>query len=160
MEICYIRQTTSYYTNRRMYYEYDEVSLNSIKDKIVSNLKENYEEFCEVVNKQNNRNKIFKGLIATNLICGGAKNIFASSSVSQKIIKCFDPLLDIISGIGYPVTNATLIVGCLMIITGRKKQGLEWIKWACVGYLGIQFMPFVLRILDMVGAELRGMSFD
>ena len=75
--------------------------------------------------------------------------------VSDKLKVIVNPVIELLAGIGYPVTYGMLITGFIMVIMGKKSKGLEVIKWACIGYIGLQFVPFILGILEMIGSELR-----
>lgn len=75
--------------------------------------------------------------------------------VSDKLRVILNPVIELLAGIGYPITYAMLITGFIMIIMGKKSKGLEVIKWACIGYIGLQFVPFLLGILELIGSELR-----
>ena len=77
------------------------------------------------------------------------------SSISDKIRKSTSPIIELLASLGYPVTYAMLIVGAIMIITGKKSKGLEVVKWACIGYIGLQFVPFLLGLLESIGQDLR-----
>lgn len=75
--------------------------------------------------------------------------------VSNKLKVILNPVIELLAGIGYPITYAMLITGFIMIIMGKKSKGLDVIKWACIGYIGLQFVPFLLGILELIGSELR-----
>lgn len=75
--------------------------------------------------------------------------------VSDKLKSIVSPIIELLAGLGYPVTYGMLITGFIMVIMGKKSKGLEIIKWACIGYIGLQFVPFILGILEMIGIELR-----
>lgn len=75
--------------------------------------------------------------------------------VSERLRVIVNPVIELLAGIGYPITYGMLITGFIMIIMGKKSKGLEVIKWACMGYIGLQFVPFILGILEMIGSELR-----
>ena len=75
--------------------------------------------------------------------------------VTEKMKVIVTPVIELLAGLGYPVTYGMLITGFIMIIMGKKTKGLEIIKWAAIGYIGLQFVPFILSILEMIGTELR-----
>lgn len=77
------------------------------------------------------------------------------AAVGDKIRVLTSPITELLASLGYPITYGMLIVGAIMIITGRKSKGLDVIKWACMGYIGLQFVPFLLSLLEMIGRELR-----
>ena len=85
-----------------------------------------------------------------------ANNTDGLIEVGDNLRGIFDPIIELMASLGYPTTYGMIIVGGLMVITGRKAKGLEFIKWACVGYILVQFIPVILSILDMVGTQLRG----
>ena len=73
----------------------------------------------------------------------------------EALIKAFDPLIDLAQAMGYPLCFLGLIGGFLFITIGQRHRGLEMIKWAIVGYIGIQFAPGIMRILMQVGQAMR-----
>lgn len=79
------------------------------------------------------------------------------SNIADKVKVGLNPIIELLAGLGYPLTYAMLIVGAIMIITGKKSKGLEVIKWACIGYIGLQFVPFLLNLLADIGSEMRKM---
>lgn len=79
------------------------------------------------------------------------------SNIADKMKEGLNPIIELLAGLGYPLTYAMLIVGAIMIITGKKSKGLEVIKWACIGYIGLQFVPFLLNLLADIGKEMRSM---
>lgn len=89
---------------------------------------------------------------ATNTVLVNAEPLV---EVSQKIRTITNPVIELLAGLGYPITYGMLICGGLMVITGKKSKGLDIIKWACMGYIGLQFVPFLLGLLEMIGSELR-----
>lgn len=90
--------------------------------------------------------------ILTNTTCVYADTL---GGVSTKLRVILNPIIELLAGLGYPVTYGMLITGFIMIIMGKKSKGLEIIKWACIGYIGLQFVPFLLGLLEMIGSELR-----
>jgi len=79
----------------------------------------------------------------------------AATVNTDAIIKAFDPLIDLAMAVGYPLCYLGLISGFLFVTIGQRHRGLEMIKWASVGYIGIQFAPGIMRILAQVGAAMR-----
>ena len=75
--------------------------------------------------------------------------------VSDKLKTIVSPLIELLAGLGYPITYGMLITGFIMVIMGKKSKGIDIIKWACIGYIGLQFVPFILNILELLGRELR-----
>lgn len=91
-------------------------------------------------------------IAATNTSMVYAKDF---SQIALKIKESTNPIIELLASLGYPVTYSMFIVGMIMIITGKKSKGLDVIKWAAIGYIGLQFVPFFLGVLEEIGHELR-----
>lgn len=101
------------------------------------------------------------GLTIMVVVSNNTVEVFANpngdlAKVGEDIREIFNPITDLLASLGYPTAYVMLIVGGLMIITGRKARGIEVIKWASVGYISLQLVPFILNVLEMVGMALRG----
>lgn len=124
----------------------------------------NFIDSSEYGNKlKNNIKRIVKGIGTVIIAVGGMLPIqaYAESTdnianVGVRIREVFNPIVEMLASLGYPTAYAMLIVGGLMVITGRKAKGLEIIKWASVGYIALQIVPFLLNVLEMIGSALRG----
>jgi len=79
------------------------------------------------------------------------------SDITKKMQDGFNPLIELLAGLGYPLTYGMLSIGMIMIITGKKSKGLEIMKWAAIGYIGLQFVPFILNLLLEIGRDMRSM---
>ncbi|MGZ4161943.1 MAG: hypothetical protein ACXVNF_14265 [Neobacillus sp.] len=77
-------------------------------------------------------------------------------SISDKIIHAFDPIVQLIQGVSYPVCFIFVTAGFLVMMTGNKQKGLNMIKWAALGYIGMQFAPAIMAILVEVGKAMLG----
>jgi hypothetical protein len=75
-------------------------------------------------------------------------------SVTDKIIKAFDPLVQLIQGVSYPVAFIIITSGFLVMMTGNRQKGISMIKWAVIGYIGMQFAPALMSILVEVGRAM------
>lgn len=96
---------------------------------------------------------------ATTISICNTSMIYAKdySDISKKMQDGLNPLVELLAGLGYPLTYGMLSIGMIMIITGKKSKGLEIMKWAAIGYIGLQFVPFLLSLLAQIGRELRSM---
>jgi hypothetical protein len=75
--------------------------------------------------------------------------------IASKIIKAFDPLIDLMQGLAYPLCYLTCAVAVLFIIIGQRKKAFELAKWSIVGYLAAQWLPAFLKIIQEVGKAMR-----
>lgn len=119
------------------------------------------------------KKKIGVGLATTGLIAGGMAAssfplfphavpamatmpmpILGFGSISTKIIHAFDPVVSLLQGLSFPICLIYLTCGFFVIAAGKKQQGIAMIKWACLGYLGIQFAPALMNILAEIGKAI------
>jgi hypothetical protein len=74
--------------------------------------------------------------------------------VANKIIVAFDPIVQMIQGLAYPVGLTMMCAGFLIIMTGNRHKGINMIKWAAIGFVGMQFAPAIMAILVEVGQAM------
>ena len=75
--------------------------------------------------------------------------------MALKIMSAFQPIIDLVQGLAYPLSYITLATGICLIIIGQKSQGIRLMKWAGIGYLFMQWLPGLMRILYEVGKGLQ-----
>lgn len=78
-----------------------------------------------------------------------------ASSITDKIIRAVDPIVQLIQGISYPVGFIMIAAGFLVIMTGNRQKGLNMIKWAAIGYIGMQFVPVIMALLVEVAKAMK-----
>lgn len=77
-----------------------------------------------------------------------------SSAISDKIMSAFQPLIGLLIGISHPLCLVGMIIGCLFIIMNSREKGLSFITNSGLGYVLIQFMPFLMDILKEITKAL------
>ncbi|QHZ58577.1 hypothetical protein M655_024710 [Brevibacillus sp. NSP2.1] len=77
-----------------------------------------------------------------------------AAGIADKIIGAFDPIIQLAQGVSYPVAFLMICGGCLLIMVGQRSKGLAMLKWAAVGYVGMQFAPAIMQILVSVGKAM------
>lgn len=114
-------------------------------------------KFMNFIEKDTQAKYLYSIVAGVTVAACNASVVYAKdySNIADKMKEGLNPIIELLAGLGYPVTYAMLIVGAIMIITGKKSKGLDVIKWACIGYIGLQFVPFVLGMLEEIGRELR-----
>lgn len=89
-------------------------------------------------------------------LCSAALATAATQvALKGRIEHAFEPLIEFVQGVSYPITFLAILSGMLLITCGKRARGIDVIKWAVVGYLGIQLAPGIMRILAEVGAAMR-----
>jgi hypothetical protein len=91
------------------------------------------------------------GVVATAI--GGGSSAHASS-MGDIIVKACDPIIELLQGVSYPVAFIMVTGGFLLIMTGQTSRGMHFIKWACLGYLGLQFAPALMKIVITIGQNI------
>lgn len=131
--------------------------INSFKDTVVS--KEYAESklryFVEHDNKVKAIGSMLTGVAITSFNYSTCY-AYDINSVPNKVTHAFDPLLEIAIALGQPMASLMLVVGFIMIITGKKAKGFEIIKWVIIGFVGLQFAPYIMGLLVEIGKSLRG----
>jgi hypothetical protein len=91
------------------------------------------------------------GVVATAFGSGSSAH---ASALGDVIIKACDPIIDLLQGVSYPVAFIMITGGFLLIMTGQTSRGMHFIKWACLGYLGLQFAPALMKIVITIGQNI------
>ncbi|MCE5214358.1 MAG: hypothetical protein LLF83_06515 [Methanobacterium sp.] len=80
--------------------------------------------------------------------------LFLATSISDKIINAFKPIIDLMKGLSYPTCFIMMGAGILLIISGNKHKGTDMIKWAGIGYLLMQLLPSCMTLLSEIGNSI------
>jgi hypothetical protein len=77
------------------------------------------------------------------------------SPTTLRVIKAFDPILDLIQGIAFPLTYLMVGVGACLVILGQKHKAMQIIKTAVIGFLLSQWLRGFMSIIAEVGRSLN-----
>lgn len=44
-----------------------------------------------------------------------------------------------------PIGSVMLILGFFLVMLGQKDKGLKMVKWTVIAYIGIQFVPTIMK---------------
>ncbi|WP_051188272.1 hypothetical protein [Brevibacillus thermoruber] len=75
----------------------------------------------------------------------------SASSMSDMIVRAFDPIIDVVQSVSYPVCFLMIVGSFLLVMIGQKSKGIAMLKWAAIGFVGVQFAPAIMKILVGVG---------
>ncbi|MCG6796341.1 hypothetical protein [Geobacillus sp. YHL] len=70
-----------------------------------------------------------------------------SGMVHEKITNAFMPLVELIKGLSYPIALIIMSCGALMLMLGNKEKGYSMIQNASIGYILVQMMPLLMKLL-------------
>lgn len=71
----------------------------------------------------------------------------AQQDMYSKMVTAFDPLIDLIQGLAYPVAMVVILGGSIMVMINQKEKGYSMMMGAGLGYVLVQMTPMILRIL-------------
>lgn len=74
-----------------------------------------------------------------------------TDAVKNKIIHAFDPLINVVQALSYPVAAVMITTGCLFIMVGNKEKGMNMLTMAGIGYILVQLSPVIMQILVGIG---------
>lgn len=98
--------------------------------------------------------------VPVTLIGGLAQKAFAAApaavpviaeSTRATILHAFDPLINLIISLSYPIAGVMIAGGCLMIMVQQREQGMRMLQNAAIGYILVQLSPLILKILVGIG---------
>jgi hypothetical protein len=74
--------------------------------------------------------------------------------VKQTILHSFDPLIDLIQALAYPIAGVMIAGGCLFIMVGNRDRGMSMLQNAAIGYILVQLSPMLLKLLVGIGSSV------
>jgi hypothetical protein len=85
---------------------------------------------------------------------GGAEAVPAgvvTDAVKEKIVSAFDPIIELITQISFPVAGVMITAGALLVQCGMKDRGATMITQAGIGFILVQLSPLFLDLLFGIG---------
>ncbi|GLG01193.1 hypothetical protein Alches_12320 [Alicyclobacillus hesperidum subsp. aegles] len=78
-----------------------------------------------------------------------------ASVIASAMTHAFQPVIAVIQGLAYPISFISMAGGMLLISVGQRHRGISMIKWAAIGYLGMQLLPGIMDLVAQVGDSMR-----
>jgi hypothetical protein len=87
--------------------------------------------------------------LATAPVWSNALKVSAetTTSIADKMIKAFDPLINLIQGMAYPVAMVVVLGGALFVMIGNSEKGFSMMQKAGLGYVIVMIAPMILNVL-------------
>ncbi|MPN56934.1 hypothetical protein SDC9_204627 [bioreactor metagenome] len=60
------------------------------------------------------------------------------------------PIIDVLKDLAEPVAYGFMVKGFLQLMSGNESGGTKTIKWAIGGFIGIQWIPNILKIIKNI----------
>jgi hypothetical protein len=77
-----------------------------------------------------------------------------SAATKTKILHAFDPLIDLVQSLSYPIAGVMIACGCLFIMVGNRERGMQMLQNAAIGYILVQLSPMLLELLVGIGGSI------
>ncbi|MGM8215191.1 hypothetical protein ACLIA0_06380 [Bacillaceae bacterium W0354] len=74
-------------------------------------------------------------------------SVSAQENIQSKMVKAFDPLIDLIQGMAYPVAMVVTLGGALFVMIGNSERGFSMMQKAGLGYVIVMIAPMILNVL-------------
>lgn len=74
--------------------------------------------------------------------------------MAERIIWAFQPLIDLIQGVSYPLAFLVLTASLFLLMFGQKAQALKLARGAAIAYLLMQLLPGLMLLLRDVGKAM------
>jgi len=81
--------------------------------------------------------------------------IVAPGAHAASLAHAFRPVVRLVQDAAQPVALVAMTLAFLSITSGNHKQGVDRLKWASIGYIGVQFAPW---LLDQLHVAAMGMG--
>jgi hypothetical protein len=75
-------------------------------------------------------------------------------AVKGHVMRAFDPLIQLIVSLSYPIAGVMIAGGCLMIMVQQREKGMSMLQNAAIGYILVQLSPMILQLLVGIGGGL------
>jgi hypothetical protein len=70
-----------------------------------------------------------------------------TTQLSGKLMTAFQPLIDLVQSLAYPVAMVVVLGGAIMVMIGQKEKGYSMLMSAGLGIILVNVAPMVLKIL-------------
>lgn len=76
-----------------------------------------------------------------------AVTAMAQGQMYDKMIIAFNPLIDLIQALAYPIAMVVVLGGAIMVMINQKEKGYSMMMGAGLGYVLVNMTPMILNIL-------------
>ncbi len=74
--------------------------------------------------------------------------------ITQKVVNAFDPLIQLVQALSYPVAMVCMLLGGIQVMIGHSERGLSAIQKAGGGFVLVQLLPTLLDLLVQITKSL------
>jgi len=99
--------------------------------------------------------KVRTAIAVTSLVVMAAQELVHAQAMRVMIERAFSPVIELLQGVAFPIAFLMISGGFIALTLGQRSRGIEMMKWAIIGYLGLQLAPALMRIIVEVGEAMR-----
>ncbi|MCI3925160.1 hypothetical protein MO973_33615 [Paenibacillus sp. TRM 82003] len=93
--------------------------------------------------------------VMSNVVEAGTEAVpVIAEGLKSTVLHAFDPLIDLIMTLSYPVAGVMIAGGCLFIMVGQRERGMGMLQNAAIGYILVQLSPMLLKLLVGIGESV------
>ncbi len=92
--------------------------------------------------------------VASTAIYANGPVEYVKGQAKQQILDAFQPLVDMIQALSYPIALVMLTGGALLFMINQKDKGVSLIQNASIGYILVQLMPLMMQLLVGIGGSV------
>ncbi len=74
--------------------------------------------------------------------------------VAEKVVRSFDPLVELVRALSYPIGLVMMLGGGLFVMIGNSDRGFGMIQKAGLGYILIQMLPIMMDLLVEIASAM------
>ncbi|MCA1029206.1 hypothetical protein LCM23_24655 [Cytobacillus kochii] len=74
--------------------------------------------------------------------------------ITAKVVNAFDPLVELVKALSYPISLVMMLGGGLLIMIGSSDKGFSMIQKAGLGYIIVQMLPILMDLLVEIAKSL------
>lgn len=90
---------------------------------------------------------ILSALVASTMLINPNEVMAASTDITEKVTKASQPIKDLLIGVADPVCYIVFTWGLLEAMLGKGASGLTRMKYAALGYMGMNWLPVFMEIM-------------
>jgi len=87
--------------------------------------------------------KVVMKTCVTLIMWNGMTQVVYAGPISNAV----QPIVNVLKDLAEPVAYGFMIKGFLQLMSGNESGGTKTIKWAIGGFIGIQWIPNILKII-------------
>lgn len=107
---------------------------------------DNKNKKCKEINVDVNKVLLQGAIVGVTMYKGLDGGIVYASTVTEGV----QPIITVLKDLAEPVSYGFMIKGFMQYMSGKEHEGLKVIKCAVGGYVGVQWIPMIFKVIKSV----------